>query len=30
MGKVIGGVKAKTGTSADGAVVARLVKDALQ
>ena len=27
MGKIIGAVKAKTGSSADGAVIARLVKE---
>lgn len=30
MGQVIGGVKAQAGTSADGAVVARIVKELLQ
>jgi uncharacterized protein YqeY len=30
MGRVIGAVKAKTGASADGALVAKLVKDQLQ
>ena len=30
MGRVIGAVKAKTGNSADGALVAKLVKDSLQ
>jgi len=30
MGKVIGAVKAKAGNSADGAMVARVVKDSLQ
>jgi uncharacterized protein len=30
MGKVINAVKAKTGTSGDGSVIARLVKEALQ
>lgn len=30
MGKVIGAVKAKAGNSADGALIARLVKDKLQ
>lgn len=30
MGRVIGAVKAKTGTSADGAVIAKIVKETLQ
>lgn len=30
MGQVIGGVKAQTGTAADGAMVARIVKELLQ
>jgi uncharacterized protein YqeY len=30
MGRVIGAVKARVGTSADGALVAKLVKDSLQ
>jgi len=30
MGQVIGQVKAKTGAAADGAVIARLVKEKLQ
>jgi len=30
MGKIIGAVKAKAGTGADGATIARLVKQALE